>query len=88
MCSSIRNTTRKKTVKLTLNMGIPILFYSKDKHQNKEANTFSLQEDGHTEVQEQKWLAKDNFNLSPQHPIKFTGWDCQKLSVSMKMKQE
>lgn len=42
MCSSIRNTTRKKTVKLTLNMGIPILFYSKDKHQNKEANTFSL----------------------------------------------
>lgn len=81
--SSIRDTTRKKSAKLTLNMGIPL--YSKDKYQNKHVNILSLGREAH---KRRGIEVKDYFNLLRFSILLNSQDEIVRNSVSLKRKQE
>lgn len=82
--SSNRNTTRKKSVKVTLNMGIPL--YSKDKYKNPHVNILSLGREAHKKNRGIE--VKDYFNFLRFSILLNSQDGIVRKSVSLKRKQE
>lgn len=82
--SSNRNSTRKKSVKLTLNMGISL--YSKNKYQNKHVNILSLGREAHRRNKGKE--IKDDFNLLRFRILLNSQDGTVRSNINLKKKQE